>query len=76
MRYIVYGAGGIGAPLGAYLWESGRETVLIARGAHLKRIQADGLTLITPDGGHTVRARPRAIHPRSSRARATRSCSR
>ena len=48
MRYIVYGAGGIGGPLGAYLWETGLETLLIARGSHLERIQTDGLSLVTP----------------------------
>ena len=62
MRYIVSGAGGIGAPLGAYLWESGREVVLIARGEHLRRIQAEGLTLLTPEGRRTVPL-PAAGHP-------------
>src|SRR5688500_18151993 len=62
MRYIVYGAGGIGGPLGAYLWETGRETVLIARGEQLKRTQDDCRTLVTPDGPRTVRV-PAAAHP-------------
>jgi len=53
-RYIIYGAGGIGGALGAFLLESGRETVLIARGEHLRRVQADGLTLVTPEGARQV----------------------
>jgi 2-dehydropantoate 2-reductase len=55
MRFIIYGAGGIGGPLGAFLFESGCETVLIARGEHLARIHADGLTLVTPEGRRSVR---------------------
>lgn len=53
MRFIVYGAGGIGAALGAYLHESGQEAVLIARGEHLRKIREDGLTVVSGDGpGH------------------------
>jgi 2-dehydropantoate 2-reductase len=62
MRFIIYGAGGIGAALGAYLWETGHETVLIARGAHLERVQAAGLTVGTPDGRRVVRV-PAVGHP-------------
>jgi 2-dehydropantoate 2-reductase len=62
MRYIVYGAGGIGGALGAYLHESGREAVLIARGEHLRRIQEGGLTLVNPEGRRIVRV-PAVGHP-------------
>lgn len=62
MRYIVYGAGGIGAPLGAYLAESGHEAVLIARGAHLERMRDHGLTLHTGDGTHVLEV-PVVGHP-------------
>ncbi len=62
MRYLVYGAGGIGGPLGVFLHDAGRDVVLIARGAHLERIQALGLTVVTPDGERTVRL-PAVRHP-------------
>jgi 2-dehydropantoate 2-reductase len=62
VRVIVYGAGGIGGPLGAYLWRAGIETVLVARGAHLQRIQQAGLTVIAADG--TFRSDvPAVAHP-------------
>jgi 2-dehydropantoate 2-reductase len=62
MRFIIYGAGGIGGPLGAFLQESGAETALIARGEHLRRIQAEGLTVIAEGGARTVRVTA-AGHP-------------
>jgi 2-dehydropantoate 2-reductase len=50
MRYVVYGAGAIGATIGAKLHQSGRQVALIARGQHLERLRADGLRLQGPDG--------------------------
>jgi ketopantoate reductase len=43
VRFIIYGAGAIGATLGARLHQGGHEVVLIARGAHgdALREQAD-----------------------------------
>ncbi|BEP14548.1 2-dehydropantoate 2-reductase N-terminal domain-containing protein [Acidothermaceae bacterium B102] len=49
MRYVIIGAGAIGAAMGGLLAEAGREVVLVARGAHLEALQADGLHLSTPD---------------------------
>jgi 2-dehydropantoate 2-reductase len=70
MRFIVYGAGGIGGPLGLYLAESGAEVVLIARGEHLRRIQSDGLTVHAGDGTRTMKvpavSHPRELEPRTS----------
>lgn len=48
-RYIVYGAGGIGASLGAQLHEAGRKVVLIARGEHRAAIAAKGLEYVTTE---------------------------
>lgn len=48
MRFIIYGAGGIGGTVGAGLFQHGHDVVLIARGEHLKRINEDGLTFKTP----------------------------
>ncbi len=41
MRYIIYGAGGIGGAIGGRLALAGRDVVLITRGAHLAAIQRD-----------------------------------
>ena len=49
MRYVVYGAGAIGGVIGARLFECGHEVTLIARGAHLDAIRANGLRLDDPD---------------------------
>lgn len=62
MRFIVYGAGGIGGPLGAFLHEAGEETVLIARGEHLRRMRSDGLKVLAGDGERCVRVQT-AGHP-------------
>ncbi len=49
-RYLVYGAGAVGAALGGLLCASGREVVLIARGAQLAALSRGGLTLALPSG--------------------------
>jgi 2-dehydropantoate 2-reductase len=49
VRIIVYGAGGIGGPLAAFLHEAGVDTLAIARGEHLKRCREVGLQVITPE---------------------------
>ena len=51
MRIAVYGAGAIGAFLGARLAESGEEVLLIARGAHLEALRRDGLRVESEDFG-------------------------
>ncbi|MFI5764927.1 ketopantoate reductase family protein [Streptomyces sp. NPDC051563] len=50
MRYIIIGAGAIGATIGGRLAESGGEVVLVARGAHAESLRANGLRLTTADG--------------------------
>jgi 2-dehydropantoate 2-reductase len=50
MRIAVFGAGGIGGYLGARLAQAGDDVVLIARGAHLRAIQAHGLFVESPTG--------------------------
>jgi 2-dehydropantoate 2-reductase len=49
MHFVVFGAGAIGGAVGARLHQAGFAVTLIARGAHLDAIRADGLTLITPE---------------------------
>lgn len=60
MRIAVMGAGGVGGCLGALLAYAGNDVSLIARGAHLDAIQANGLRL-KRDGGEFV-VRPQATH--------------
>jgi 2-dehydropantoate 2-reductase len=50
MRYVVYGAGAVGGVVGGLMHRSGQDVVLIARGAHLAAIQANGLRVASPDG--------------------------
>src|SRR5258708_9966121 len=50
MRYAIYGAGAIGATIGARLHLAGCDVVLVARGRHLEALQGEGLTLQTRVG--------------------------
>ena len=63
MRYIIYGAGGIGGVIGAQLFQGGVDVLLVARGAHLQAIQDKGLHYETP---HQTVSLPIAAvgHPR------------
>jgi len=62
MRFVIYGAGAIGATLGAKLHIAGEDVVLIARGRHLDALQARGLRFQTPAGEETL-AIPAASSP-------------
>jgi 2-dehydropantoate 2-reductase len=55
VRYIVYGAGGIGGTIGGRLHQHGHEVVLIARGAHAAAIRSAGLRLEDPERSATLR---------------------
>ena len=57
MRFVIFGAGAIGGVMGARLHQSGRDVVLIARGAHHDVIAARGLRFETPQERVTL-----AIH--------------
>lgn len=50
MRYLVFGAGGIGGTIGGKLAAAGFEVGLIARGEHLDVLERHGLSLRDPDG--------------------------
>ena len=50
LRYMIIGAGGTGAPLGAFLAKTGADVTLIARGAHLAAMQEKGLRFEQSDG--------------------------
>lgn len=54
MKYLVYGAGGTGGCLAAFLAMGGKDVSLIARGAHRDAIEKDGLVLETGHGTFAV----------------------
>lgn len=49
-RYVIVGAGAIGAMIGGLLARRGVPTVWVARGEHGQVLARDGLTLRTPEG--------------------------
>jgi 2-dehydropantoate 2-reductase len=55
MRICVFGAGSVGGYLAGYLVRGGAEVSVVARGAHLAAIRANGLTVESPDETLTVR---------------------
>jgi 2-dehydropantoate 2-reductase len=67
VRVIVYGLGAIGGAVAAHLVSAGVDVAGVARGAHLEKIRADGLSLLTPHGATTVRFpvadEPAALRP-------------
>jgi 2-dehydropantoate 2-reductase len=48
MRFVVFGAGGVGGVVGGRLAQHGHEVALIARGAHYDAIRTGGLLLESP----------------------------
>ena len=48
MRFIIYGAGGIGGSIGARLHLNGEQVLLVARGEHFNAIQVTGLEFHSP----------------------------
>jgi len=67
MRVCVYGAGAIGGHLAVRLAKGGAEVSIIARGAHLAAIQANGLEVNAIDGVHKIKLQatddPREVGP-------------
>ncbi len=57
MKVCIYGAGAIGGHLAARLARAGAEVSIVARGAHLRAMQANGLRVTAPDG--EMHCRPR-----------------
>lgn len=50
MKFAIYGAGGIGAYLGARLADAGHDVHLVARGDHLEALREEGLTVESVHG--------------------------
>ncbi len=66
MKFVVYGAGGVGGVIGGRLHLAGYHTTLIARGEHGASLQQNGLRLITPESNDLlsldVVEHPRELH--------------
>lgn len=60
MKICVYGAGAIGGHLASRLHRGGADVSIVARGAHLAAIQANGLTVHAVDGVHHAPVRASA----------------
>ena len=60
MKIAIVGAGAIGAFLGAKLALAGEDVYLIARGPHLKAMQANGVRVRSPEGN--FEAHPTVTH--------------
>jgi len=57
MKICIYGAGAIGGYLGVQFARAGADVSLVARGAHLAAMRANGLKLLIGD-------EERVVHPR------------
>jgi 2-dehydropantoate 2-reductase len=57
MKVCIYGAGAIGGYLGVQLARAGADVSLVARGAHLETMKANGLKLLIGDEEHVVQPR-------------------
>src|SRR3984893_12217280 len=57
MKICIYGAGAIGGYLGVQLSRAGADVSLVARGAHLAAMRANGLKLLIGDEQRVVRPR-------------------
>jgi 2-dehydropantoate 2-reductase len=49
MRFILYGAGGIGSTIAGHLFRTGHNAVMVATPKHVDAIRENGLRLVTPD---------------------------
>ncbi|WP_336923420.1 ketopantoate reductase family protein [Aquipuribacter sp. SD81] len=55
MRFVLIGIGAVGGTVAARLAAAGEDVLAVARGAHARAVQEDGLRLATPDGVLHVR---------------------
>jgi 2-dehydropantoate 2-reductase len=63
MKICIYGAGAIGGYLGVQLACAGADVSLVARGAHLAAMRANGLKLRIGDDERVVRRTAPTIPP-------------
>ncbi len=55
MKFLIAGAGAVGAYVGARMARSGQDVVLFARGPHLRAMQAHGVRVKSPEGDFEAR---------------------
>ena len=55
MKFVIMGAGGVGAYFGGLLAKKGHDVTLVARGEHLKALQENGLTVKSVHGDFHIR---------------------
>jgi 2-dehydropantoate 2-reductase len=55
VKFVVAGAGAIGAYIGAKMARAGQDVALFARGPHLRAMQEHGVRVISPDGDFLAR---------------------
>lgn len=55
MRFLIAGAGAIGAYIGARMAKAGFEVALFARGPHLRALQEQGVQVRSPEGDFVAR---------------------
>ena len=61
MKICVFGAGAVGGHIAARLAAKGHDVSVIARGAHLQKMKADGIKLL--HGNETIQGRVRTENP-------------
>src|SRR5216684_1115565 len=61
MRFLIAGAGAIGAYVGARMAQAGFDVTLFARGPHLRAMQEYGVQVKSADGDGDFTARPRIV---------------
>ncbi len=54
MRFVVFGAGAIGSGIGGHLHRTGHDALIVGRPAHVNRIRAQGLQLVTDAQTYTL----------------------
>lgn len=54
MRIVVFGTGGVGGYFGGRLAQAGEDVTFIARGEHLRAIEANGLKVDSPEGDFII----------------------
>ncbi len=63
MKIAVFGTGAVGGYLGGRLAQAGNDVTFIARGAHLKSIQSDGLRVRSINGDFSIDPAKTTDHP-------------
>ena len=62
MKILIMGSGAVGGTIGGLLARSGEDVTFVARGAHLKAINANGLRVQSASAGEFI-ARAPAVAP-------------